>query len=284
MRILLRSGLVTLFFIFAASPFCGAETAAVLTPREIVQRSEDIYAGEDMVSFFQVRLINEKGQVRQRKLVRFRRDEGGITKDLLKFIYPNDIKNVGTLNEEAQGQDDIQYLYLPASKKLRRVSAKNQSWVGTDLSYEDTQTLKTEDYDYELLGSDEVDGDETYKIALTVRDSSKSMYSKRIYYIRKADFYLKKAEFYDKKGRLLKYTHQTDIQNIDGALYAASMKWYNVQDNHRTEFQRVWIRINNGIPDEVWTTRNLEKSVEFYKHPKDLNEGFEALEKQSGAS
>src|SRR5919107_709571 len=83
-----------------------------------------------------MRLYDRQGRVRERTLIR--------------FTYPNDIRNTGFLVWEHPGADDERFLYLPALGRVRRISGqeKQESFVGSDLSYEDIGGQDIAEYTY----------------------------------------------------------------------------------------------------------------------------------------
>lgn len=246
----------------------AAGIAASLSPEETVRREEQRYKGEDMVSILAMTLTNSDGKVRRRELVWYHTRSAGISKDLQKFYYPQSIKDIATLKEEVKNEEDRQFLYLPAAKKMRRVSGKNQSWVGSDLIFEDLQEIKIDDWTYRSLGTTKIDGFDCSMVEMTPKPGADSAYSKRINYIRTdGSFYPGKVEFFDKSGKLLKALHNSDVRDHDGALYSTLLTVNNVQDKHKTELERLWIRVNTKFPDAIMTTRQMEKSVDAFELP-----------------
>ncbi len=74
---------------------------------------------------------------------------------LVRFSYPNDIKNTAFLVWEHPDADDERFLYLPALGRVRRIAGeeKQESFVGSDLSYEDIGGRDIADYTLRVLRS-----------------------------------------------------------------------------------------------------------------------------------
>jgi hypothetical protein len=245
--------------------------AAKLTAKEIVIESEARYSGEDMVSILAMTLTNKQGKQRRRQMLWYHSEEKGLSKDMQKFYYPRSIKNVATLYEEVVGKDARQFLYLPAARKLRRVSSKNKSWVGSDLIYEDLQNIDIDDWQYRDMGHEQIDGFDTHVIEMTATAKSDSSYSKRHYYVRSdGSFYPSKVRFFDKSGKLLKELERTDVRDHQGALYADTIKVHNMQDGHSTELKRRWIKVNVGLSQKWMSRRQMKKSIENFQQPKGI--------------
>lgn len=264
----------------ALLPLLAQAAAAPLSPEEMVRREEQRYKGDDMVSILAMTLTNGEGKTRRRELVWYHTRANGMAKDLQKFYYPQSIKDIATLKEEVKNEEDRQYLYLPAAKKMRRVSGKNQSWVGSDLIFEDLQEIKIADWTYRLMGTTKIDGFDCNMVEMTPKAGTDSAYSKRINYIRTdGSFYPGKVDFFDKNGKLLKELYNRDVRSHDGALYSNLLVVNNVQDKHKTELERLWIRVNTKLPDTVMTPRQMEKPVEGY----DLPAGIAVVMREIGA-
>ena len=67
---------------------------------------------------------------------------------LVRFTYPNDIAGTGFLVWERPGGDDDRFLYLPALGRVRRITGaeRQESFVGSDFTYEDIGGRALEDY------------------------------------------------------------------------------------------------------------------------------------------
>ena len=63
-----------------------------------------------------MKLIDRQGRVRERALtmLRLRGEKGKGDRALIRFTYPNDIRNTSFLVWEHPGADDERFLYLPA--------------------------------------------------------------------------------------------------------------------------------------------------------------------------
>src|SRR3954454_1801332 len=75
-------------------------------------------------------------------------------KRLVRFSAPGDVKGMGVLIEST----DTMYVFLPGFQRVRRMGThvKNQSFMGSDFSFEDMAEISYGHvYDAKLVGSDE---------------------------------------------------------------------------------------------------------------------------------
>jgi hypothetical protein len=114
---------------------------------------------KDYVGDFQFDLIDKEGRMRTRKVYQFRKGyygEGGIRyKNMVYFFEPPDLKGMSILiakpSDETKADD--QWIYLPALRKVRRISAaqKMDAFGGTDMT-NDQIDRATGMWDYKLAG------------------------------------------------------------------------------------------------------------------------------------
>ena len=256
---------------------------AKLTARDVATKSFNrVGYKHDECTALRMRLVNREGKVREREFVRYQTKGQQGKSTLMKFSYPNEIRDTGTLNVEQQGSDDIQHLYLPAVSKLRRVSAKSDSWMGTDFNFEDIMETKFDNFNYENLREDRFDGFDCYVYDKTPKKTADSIYSKQIDWVRKEGFLPVKTLYYDKAGKELKVLEFTDLRdsNIPGAKYAWTISVRSLQEAHRTEIIRQWIFLDTNMSEDLTTTRQLEKSIKFYSHPEKLWEIWDETRKK----
>ncbi len=116
--------------------------------------------GRDSRLEMQMRLFDRQNRKRERTLTVIGLDgtanpaSGGIAdRTLVRFTYPNDIAGTSFLVWERPSGDDDRFLFLPALGRIRRISGaeRQESFVGSDFTFEDIGGRALEDYSYSLL-------------------------------------------------------------------------------------------------------------------------------------
>lgn len=235
--------------------------------REIMEKNDQQRKAEDEQVELTMKLINKKGKERVRKVRQFTKtDADDNQKSIIRFLSPADVKGTGLLTIEHTSRDDDQWLYLPALKKVRRISASDQSdnFMGTDFAYEDLGSEELENYDYQLLRAESLNGVECYLIEAVPnndQERKESGYSKRHIWIRKDNFVGIQIKYYDKKGKLLKVFQASDVRLIEGTntWRAHRMETENVQTGHKTVLLFDHFVINRGLKDNFFAQRYLER-------------------------
>ena len=235
--------------------------SAELTGQDIMVKVENCPDGDDRTMTMNMTLINKRGKTRERTVLSFSKDYGKDSKALIYFKKPADVKGTGFLSWEYDdpNKDDARWLYLPALKKVRRISgsSKNDYFMGTDFTYDDLGDRSVDEDDHELLSEEKIDGNTCWVIESKPKNKD-DMYSKVIRWIRQDALMPVKVEFYDKQDNLLKILTISDIRKQDGFWTAFRMKMDNVQDKHKTILEITEMYYNQDLKDNFFKVSTLE--------------------------
>ena len=203
-----------------------------------------------------------------------RPDEGD--KIITRFLSPAEIKGVSALTHESPGSTDDNWLYLPANKRVRRISGANNtaSFQGTEFTYEDLSNLDPREYRWRFLEETtlEKEGRKVPVFRLDAVPTYKDTgYSKLVVYVSKETWRQERIEYYDKAGRLLKTRESTDWRHLHGRFWRAfAIEMTNHQTGKRTvlEQERVFLNLSlynstrtgkarPNLSEDLFTTRSL---------------------------
>lgn len=270
-RIFLLAWLCCPTLALAEATAAAGATAPAEEPRAVIERSEGRPIGNDSVSMLMVTLTDQAGVRRQRGLLWYHLASQQGDLDLQKFFYPRSIRNIATFNEEVRDAEDLQYLFLPAASRVRRVSSKHQTWVGSDLIYEDLQKLNLEDWTYRYVEQASEDGFAVHVIDCVAKPSSNSAYAKRRYYIRAdGSYFPSRIDFFDSVGTLIKQVRRSDVRAYGDALYERLVQVKDFRNGHQTELERRWVQVNVGLPAALVSVRQMEKGIEHFAYPAEI--------------
>jgi outer membrane lipoprotein-sorting protein len=224
--------------------------------------------GDDRTAELYMLLTNKKGKQRERNVITYRKDEDEDSKTVMFFLEPADVKNTGflTWSYDDESKDDDQWLYLPALKKVRRISSGNKSdyFMGTDFTYNDMGDAEVDDYTHTLLGTEVIDGIECHHVEQLPKDDDvlkEQGYGRIEAWVRPDIWVLVKANFFDRKLKPLKELTVSDIEQIDGIWTPKTMIMKNLQTKHQTEFRFSNIHYNTGLDDSIFSQRSLTKGI-----------------------
>ncbi len=252
--------LVTVAIVLLVASF---SVSAQLTGREIVDKAYNLPTGDDQTSVLTMTLINKSGQTRVRKIQQFTKDLGDTEKSIMFFLSPADVKNTSFMNWSYDSDKaDDQWIYLPALKKVKRISSDSKSdyFMGSDFTYDDLGDRKLDADVHKLLREETVDGVECYVVESVSKDED-YMYSKTVTWIRKSNFVGLKKEFYDEDEELLKTLSIKNLKEIDGIWVITRSEMENVQKNHKTTMELSSIKINTGVPASKFTERMMMRGM-----------------------
>jgi hypothetical protein len=235
--------------------------AVELTGRDIMTKVDNRPDGNDRTMTMNMTLINKRGKTRERSVLSYSKDYGKDSKALIYFKKPADVKGTGFLSWEYDDpdKDDDRWLYLPALKKVRRISgsSKNDYFMGTDFTYDDMGDRSVDEDAHKLLRKEEVDGNKCWVVESVPKDKD-YMYSKVIKWIRQDALMSVKVEFYDKQANLLKILTVFDIRKQDGFWTAFKMEMQNIREKHKTILEITEMHYNQGLKDNFFKVSTLE--------------------------
>ncbi len=256
---------ICLFFFLGTVLTYGQSTK---TANSIIEKYQTASAIDDLQSTITYKNISKKGRVQERSLEQFilQKDASSNTYNfLLKFVSPADISGTSSLTIQHDGKADDQWLYLPALRKAKRISAskKGDRFMGTEMTYEDLSNYLSEpmeEYNYELVGEENVMQKDCYKIIATPLAGTKTQYSKRILWIDQATSLQVQSHFYNKKDKLQKVLTAKDIIKIsDTNFYKAHfIQIENLLTKNRTEVYYDGFVINKGVNQNIFSKSYIE--------------------------
>jgi outer membrane lipoprotein-sorting protein len=167
---------------------------------EIAQMVEDRISPKDMISSTTMVLTNKKGRTRTAKI--FTKSMDDSKKQIMWFLSPKDDKGVAFLKIEHDDKDDEMRMWLPAFKKIRRISSKKKgdSFMGSDLTYEDMSSRVIYENTFSRLEDEKVGEIDCFVIEAVPNPELKSSYSKHKTWIDKKLNMAVKEESYDRMG------------------------------------------------------------------------------------
>jgi predicted RND superfamily exporter protein/outer membrane lipoprotein-sorting protein len=178
-------------------------------------------------------------------------DESVGDKSLVVFDSPNDIKGTALLSHARILDPDDQWLYLPALKRVKRISSANKSgpFVGSEFAFEDFTALELNKYDYDWLREETLGDLQTDVVERTPRYEN-SGYSRQISWVDQEVFQVRKVEFYDRRGDLLKTLVLADYREYGGVWRSHRMEMINHQTGKSTDLIYGDYEFNVGLDDD----------------------------------
>ena len=243
-----------------------AATSFAQSANEIAKKVHDLPNGKTSSSTISITLIDKNGKTRGREIASYTMKDGTTDKTVLVFKTPRDVAGISYLSydypDKADGStvDSDSWIYLPAMKKVRRVSgsSRDDDFQGTDFTYDDLGNRNLSKDNFAILGEEKVNGADCWILEAKAKDS-KAKISRRVSWVDKKTFVTYKGEYYDKQNRLQKTLICENIKQIKGYWTTQKMTMTNVQSNHKTVYEVNNLKYDEKINESYFTVSALER-------------------------
>lgn len=241
--------------------------ASAQTPEErgleiatAVQAQDDGFT--DSESAMMMTLINRSGKKSTRRMrSRVLEVQGDGDKSMSIFDEPADVKGTASLTHSHATEADEQWLYLPALKRVKRISSKNKSgpFMGSEFAFEDISSQEVDKYTYKYIGDDEVEGVAVYKVE-AIPAYEHSGYTRLINWIDQDRMVPVKVEYFDRKNSPLKTLTIGDYERyLDQFWRAGSMHMQNEQTGKSTILEWSDYKFQTGLTDQDFDSKALKR-------------------------
>lgn len=242
------------------------DSASAQTPEEkglaiAVEADKRDSGWKDQKSDLKMILRNRQGQETERNIRNKQLEvEGDGDKSMSIFDSPADVKGTAFLSYTHAIKPDDQWLFLPALKRVKRISSNNKSgpFMGSEFAYEDITSQEVQKYTYQWLKDEQYDGRDAFVVE-RYPAYKHSGYTRQVAWIDKAMYQPLKVDFYDRKGDLLKtLTYHSYKQYLDKYWRPGRME----MENHVTKKSTTLIWENyafgNGFTDRDFDQNSLK--------------------------
>jgi len=191
----------------------------------------------------EVRMIlrNKQGHQSKRKLkIKSLEVENDGDKSITVFKSPRDVKGTVFLSHSHPIKNDDQWLFLPALKRVKRISSSNKSgpFMGSEFAYEDIASQEVNKYNYKYIKNLKVAGVDGFLIERYPVDKN-SGYTKQSVWVDGKNYLIHKIEYYDRKGSLRKTLLYKDYKKyLENTWRPIVMSMVNHQNGKSTDL--IW--------------------------------------------
>lgn len=257
----------------------GVRPAPPLTADQIARKVQDRNTGRDSRAELRMQLFDRRGRARERAMTLLTlrgRDtalpagasaKAGPDGDrlLIRFTYPNDIRGTGFLVWKHPKDEDERFLYLPSLGRVRRIagSEAQESFVGSDFSYEDIGGRELDDYTYALLDDHATwtgaDGPPraAYRLESRRKDTSVE-FPRTVSLVLEDTFVVVQADVFNRRDEKQKVYTVRRLQQVQGIWTVFESAMTNDLEKTRTELAVEKIAYNTGLKEDAFSRRELE--------------------------
>jgi Outer membrane lipoprotein-sorting protein len=248
------------------------------TAESVARQVQDRDTGRDSRGQMRMRLFDRQGRMRERALtlLALRGGKGAGTPDgdrlLLHFTYPNDIRGTGFLVWEHPSADDERFLFLPSLGRVRRIAGAEtqESFVGSDFTYEDIGGREFDEYTYAFAGSDGTSASwtppgggpprATWRLESKRKDAS-AEFPRVVSLVLKDSYVVVAAEIYNRRNEKQKVYTVRRVDQIQGIWTVMESEMTNALEKTRTELVLERTAYNVGLKESDFSRRELERGA-----------------------
>ena len=236
-------------------------TAIALATEEYDQGFGDTESEMHMV------LYNRHGESAERDLRQRALEMEGLDigdKSMIIFDRPRDVAGTAMLTYAKVLEADDQWLYMPAAKRVKRISSKNKSgpFMGSEFAFEDFSGQEFGKYTYRYLRDEPCPDDETLTCHVVERYPlyENSGYVKQIGW--SADMHRgRRTEFYNRRCDMLKVMEASDFrQYLDHYWRPHKLRMENQLTGKATDLMWDDFTFKVGLTDADFTQNSLKRA------------------------
>ena len=241
----------------------------------IMQKVDEFDDGDNVYTLVDMAIIDRFGKRAEFQMKQYRkysnadRDVRFTRSFFSKPIAANGVSVLSHDHKDTEKQDD-RWMYIPKLKATKRITSDEVgSVMGSDISYADLNTRKTEDYSYEYLGEEQVKEWDTWKIEFVPKSAAvekKFGYTKGVVYVDKSTYLVVRAAFWMvNEQNKLKFYDLNRMENISGIWTPVDMVFYTKRSGKllkTTEMKLADVEYNATLPLDFFSTDRLSESLD----------------------
>lgn len=261
MNTVFRVGLITALLLFPLTGYTQTPAEKGLAIAQEADRRDKGFG--DSTAEMTMVLKNQAGQESVRH-IRFKTLEtpGDGDKSLSIFDEPLDIKGTAMLTFSHPVEPDDQWMYLPALKRVKRISSRNKSgpFMGSEFAFEDLGSQEVEKYTYKWLRDETLNGLDCFVVER--RPSyDYSGYTRQVAWLDKEAYRVQKVDYYDRKDTLLKtQTFSGYQQYLNQYWRTTHMSMINHQTGKSTQLTWKNHQFRVGLSDNDFNRNSLKRA------------------------
>jgi hypothetical protein len=251
-----------------AAVMAGAPARA-LTGREVIdtaQQKNGFSTWKDRIQTATMESYDKDTLARTREVgITEQTDPRGEHRTFIEFTAPADVQGSRFLHLSPRGAKDQQWLWVPVSRKARRLSEpqRDENFFGTDLSYRDVELIvriqqwNDAEAAATLQPEEELDGKPCHVVELVPKDTQEFPYSRYRLWFGTGDSLLWRVDVYDLEGRVFKRVAFGRYQRVQDYATAMEATVANLPHDTHTVFKVHEARYNTSVGVDVFDVANL---------------------------
>jgi hypothetical protein len=241
----------------------GAQDALPESPARLLEQAFDVRYDVDLAQILSLEVrIRGKTIYRQNLELASKRIDGRLHA-LGRYREPSELRGTAVLIIETAERNDDQFIYLPSMRRTRRISSAQRidSFLGTDLSYEDLERPRFEDYALEFGPPASVEGESVTTIV--GRPRANAGYERVEFLVAKRDAAILETRHFKRSAATpFKITRfpRADIRAEAGRLIPTRILVESPGRGSQTEARSERLLVNPELESSLFTLAVLESA------------------------
>jgi hypothetical protein len=263
-------------------------TAAASSPPQtpsadsIARQVQDRDTGRDSRGVMRMKLFDRRGRSRERAMTLTTLRGRGSPRAapsapdgdrlLIRFSFPNDIRGTSFLVWEHADADDERFLYLPSLGRVRRIAGAEtqESFVGSDFTYEDIAGREFDEYTYAFAPPDGTAASWTppgggppqpaWRLESRRKDAA-AEFPRVVSLILRDSLVVVQADIFNRRNENQKVYTVKRVERIEGIWTVMESGMTNDLEKTRTELVVESIDYDVGLKESDFARRELERGA-----------------------
>jgi len=251
---------ITAMALMMASIISVAGLSAQISGTEVMENVYNRPAGEEMNANLVMTITNSRGSKRERSIIQYSLETSEKESKIMFFTAPADVRDTSFMTWSWEdGRDDDQWIYLPALRRVKRISSdsKNDSFMGSDFTYDDLGERHPSEDRHSIIGEETIGGEACY-IVESVPVGDDDAFSKTISWIIKDKWIGLKKDFYDNKNQIYKNLTIDAFDRIDGFWIITDMTMTDLDRNNSTRIEMRDVSFNVDLDESFFSERQMK--------------------------
>lgn len=253
---------VVLALAITAPSTAGAQTAEQ-KGYQIAKKAEAVDTGYRDYTASGKMVLRSKSGRRSERSFNFKNLEGRKSGDktILVFNWPGDIRDTALLTHAYAEKDDNQWLYLPALRRVKRISSSSRSgsFVGSEFAYEDMVSQELDKFTYRWIADQQCPGSALPCHVIDRFPKFKSGYSRQRVWLDTKHFRVQQVHYFDRRKAHLKTMRATKYRLYNKKFWRASqMTMTNLLTGKSTDLRWKKYRFSVGLSRNAFGVNTLK--------------------------
>ena len=179
-----------------------------------------------------------------------------------RLIWPEHVRGMTVMVIEAAGERYDAFVFLPSIGRVRRIttSQRGDAFLGSDLTYEDFERRRVDEYDFAFQGAESLEGEPAYVIR--GRPHKKFSYDHVDFVVAQGDAAILETRYFkrdaDDPYRVIA-TPRKSMKGGDGHVLPTRFLVQNLARGTTTEVVLHGLQINPTIDDRIFSVATLDQ-------------------------